>query len=177
VPALRERRGDLPALCNALLKRIARDSGMPVPQLSASVLASLASHPMRGNVRELENLLHLAVALTDGDELHLDFEPTEPDGLPANAPALLKGAPIAVPRHAPTDVAAGSMPRTALPSDLQAYLDKQERDILVRALQESGFNRTAAATRLGLSLRQIRYRIARLGITTPNGDDAAAADE
>ena len=180
VPALRERRGDLPALCNALLTRIARDSGMPVPQLSASVLASLAAHPMRGNVRELENLLHRAVALTDGDELHLDFEPTEPDGLAMEARAPLNVAPTAVARPAsPEFVAAVPMPRTALPSDLEAYLDKQERDILVRALQESGFNRTAAATRLGLSLRQIRYRIARLGITTPNGDDATAggADE
>jgi two-component system response regulator PilR (NtrC family) len=59
-----------------------------------------------------------------------------------------------------------------VPSDLQSYLDQQEREILVRALQESGFNRTAAAARLGLSLRQIRYRIARLGITTPQGEDA-----
>ena len=59
-----------------------------------------------------------------------------------------------------------------MPSDLQAYLDQQEREILVRALHESGFNRTAAAARLGLSLRQIRYRIARLGIATPSGDDA-----
>jgi two-component system response regulator PilR (NtrC family) len=59
----------------------------------------------------------------------------------------------------------------AVPSDLQSYLDQQEREILVRALQESGFNRTAAAARLGLSLRQIRYRIARLGIATPGGDD------
>jgi two-component system response regulator PilR (NtrC family) len=61
-----------------------------------------------------------------------------------------------------------------VPSDLQFYLDQQERDILVRALRESGFNRTAAAARLGLSLRQIRYRIARLGIAMPNADDAPA---
>ena len=52
----------------------------------------------------------------------------------------------------------------ALPTDLQAWLDKQERDILVRALRESGFNRTATAARLGISLRQIRYRIERLNI-------------
>jgi two-component system response regulator PilR (NtrC family) len=58
-----------------------------------------------------------------------------------------------------------------VPSDLQAYLDQQEREILVRALQETGFNRTAAAQRLGLSLRQIRYRIARLAIAAP-GDDS-----
>ena len=66
---------------------------------------------------------------------------------------------------------AAKAPQRAVPSDLQSYLDQQEREILVRALQESGFNRTAAAARLGLSLRQIRYRIARLGIATPNGDE------
>ncbi|HYP71119.1 MAG TPA: sigma 54-interacting transcriptional regulator, partial [Variovorax sp.] len=176
VPALRERRSDLPALCAALLTRIARDSGMPVPQLSPSVLAHLAAHPMRGNVRELENLLHRAVALTDGDELHLDFQATEP-GVIDFANAVTAPAPIAadaalLPTTARTASPEAPMPRGALPSDLQSYLDKHEREILVRALQESGFNRTAAAARLGLSLRQIRYRIARLGISTPGGDDA-----
>ncbi len=61
-----------------------------------------------------------------------------------------------------------------LPDDLQRHLDQQEREILVKALQETGFNRTAAAARLGLSLRQIRYRIARLNIEVPNDHDAAA---
>jgi two-component system response regulator PilR (NtrC family) len=59
-----------------------------------------------------------------------------------------------------------------VPTDLQAYLDQQEREILVKALRETNFNRTAAAQRLGLSLRQIRYRIARLAIATPGSDDA-----
>jgi len=54
-----------------------------------------------------------------------------------------------------------------VPRDLQAWLDEQERSILVRALQENHFNRTATAARLGISLRQIRYRIARLNIATP----------
>ena len=178
VPALRERRGDLPALSTALLARIARDSGMPVPQLSPSVLAQLAAHPMRGNVRELENLLHRAVALHDGDELHLDFEPTEPGPVDFELPSHVAPLPDAQPsvgRTAPADAAA-PLP-SALPSDLQSYLDRHERDILVRALQESGFNRTAAATRLGLSLRQIRYRIARLGISTPNDDTAGGASD
>jgi two-component system response regulator PilR (NtrC family) len=60
----------------------------------------------------------------------------------------------------------------SLPSDLQGWLDQQEREILIKALRESGFNRTAAAQRLGLSLRQIRYRIARLAIATPGSDEA-----
>jgi len=181
VPALRERRADLPALCAALLARIARDSSMPVPQLSPAVLAQLAAHPLRGNVRELENLLHRAVALTDGDELHLDFAETESGtaefaGLAASAPAPLGAEPVVTtPITARAAAPEGVAARGALPSDLQAYLDKHEREILVRALQDSGFNRTAAATRLGLSLRQIRYRIARLGISTPGGDDGAGS--
>ncbi|QDL39014.1 sigma-54-dependent transcriptional regulator [Rhodoferax sediminis] len=143
VPPLRERRSDLPALCEALLAKIAQESDMPVPALSSALLAQLASHPLSGNVRELENLLHRAVALSDGSELHVDFVP----GQPSNGPPAVTG-------------------------DLQSYLDQQEREVLVKTLTETGFNRTAAAARLGLNLRQIRYRIARLNITTPFGDDA-----
>jgi two-component system response regulator PilR (NtrC family) len=168
VPALRERREDLPALCEALLARIARDAGMPVPVLSPEVLQSLAEHPLHGNVRELENLLHRAVALSDGDVLHLDFVSSSSMALPV-APASAVPEPQAAGTAA---TAPDAKPVPAVPSDLQSYLDQQEREILVRALQESGFNRTAAAARLGLSLRQIRYRIARLGITTPSGDEA-----
>lgn len=153
VPPLRERREDLPALCQALLARIAQESGMPVPVLSQSVLQELASHPLGGNVRELENLLHRAVALSEGNELQVDFAPTQ---LP---PTAQEPAPAAAP------------PVTEVPADLQAWLDRQEREILIKALHESGFNRTAAAQRLGLSLRQIRYRIARLAIAAPGGDE------
>ena len=147
VPPLRERREDLPALCEALLARIAQESQLPVPSLSPQCLQRLGEQPLAGNVRELENLLHRAVALSDGDQLHVDFDAA------AEAPPPAGAAPPAV------------------PADLQAWLDHQEREILVKALQESGFNRTAAAQRLGLSLRQIRYRIARLAITAP-GDEA-----
>jgi two-component system response regulator PilR (NtrC family) len=67
---------------------------------------------------------------------------------------------------APTD--------SPLPTDLQRHLDQQERDILVKTLKETSFNRTMAASRLGLSLRQIRYRIARLKIDTPRDEDPDA---
>ncbi|GAC1601848.1 MAG: two-component system response regulator PilR [Ramlibacter sp.] len=161
VPPLRERRGDLPALCEALLARIAQESAMPVPVLSPAVLAQLCAHPLGGNVRELENLLHRAVALSDGEELQVDFAPTQ--AAPAPAPTVREVEPAAPP------LAGGSAP--VMPGDLQAYLDQQEREILVKALHDSGFNRTAAAHRLGLSLRQIRYRIARLAIAAPGGDE------
>ena len=83
------------------------------------------------------------------------------------------GAESYPPRTAPlSPLAAPSVPRAqTVPGDLQAHLDQIERDILVKALNETSFNRTAAAARLGLSLRQIRYRIARLNISTPFGDE------
>lgn len=183
VPALRDRREDLPALCAALLARIAQDGGLPVPHLSAELLRRLAQHRLDGNVRELENLLHRAVALNDGDELHLDLMAPRPEAAEAPAEtAIAEPAPSSAaaaggeaPRAAAAPAAESKPVAPALPSDLQAYLDQQEREILVRALHESGFNRTAAAARLGMSLRQIRYRIARLGITTPGGDEGASS--
>jgi two-component system response regulator PilR (NtrC family) len=160
IPPLRERRGDLPSLCEALLERIALESGMPPPPLSCELLEQLASHPLSGNVRELENLLHRAIAMGDGDALHLDFEPTQDMGLaPMPEPLPISASPVAVPTTG------------TIPSDLQAFLDQQEREILVKVLHETGFNRTAAASRLGLSLRQIRYRIERLNIATPQDNE------
>src|SRR6476661_7525521 len=82
LPPLRERREDLPALCEALLARIAQDSGMPVPLLSPQVLGELEAHPLAGNVRELENLLHRAVALSDGHSLQADALVCDPAALP-----------------------------------------------------------------------------------------------
>jgi two-component system response regulator PilR (NtrC family) len=81
------------------------------------------------------------------------------------------GAALHGPEPAALAAVRAALPPHVMPGDLQAYLDQQEREILVKALQESGFNRTAAAQRLGLSLRQIRYRIARLAIAAPGGDD------
>lgn len=159
VPPLRERREDLPALCQALLARIASEAGMPAPQLSQQVLDQLQAHPLPGNVRELENLLHRALALSDGSQLQVDLAPCATN---AAAPTTTPTAGEGTSGEAPAPV----------PSDLQAYLDQQEREILVKALKETNFNRTAAAQRLGLSLRQIRYRIARLAIATPGSDDA-----
>ena len=129
----------------------------------------MEQHPWPGNVRELENLLHRAVALSDGDELVV--EPAGPSA--ADRAFDTPPAPAQTPRSAPAPVADGI---ETLPHDLQAWLDQQERDILVRALQATHFNRTATAARLGISLRQIRYRIARLNITAPNDDNNADAE-
>ncbi|WP_088282381.1 sigma-54 dependent transcriptional regulator [Ideonella sp. A 288] len=156
MPPLRERLDDLPTICRVVLERISRDADVsPAPTLSADAFALLARYGFPGNVRELENLLHRAVALSGGGvidaaALGLGDEAFEESGwqaLEAVAPA-------------PPPTAAGA----DLPSDLVGHLDHVERDILVRALERHRFNRTAAGASLGLSLRQMRYRMARLGI-------------
>ena len=161
IPPLRERLDDLPALCESLLARIAAESGIAVPRLSPSMLEQICLAPLKGNVRELENLLHRAVALSEGNDLQVDIlsEQTMP-------------APLgATPEPATRPLEPAPAISTGIPSDLQSHLDRQEREILVQTLRETGFNRTAAAARLGLSLRQIRYRIARLNIDAPPGPE------
>lgn len=180
IPPLRERREDLPALCQVLLERIAHESGQPVPQLGAEALHTLAGHALPGNVRELENLLLRSVALSDGAFLQL--EAARPDAMAPVPPQTVtsEAVPVYVSTPAPLEPAVQQVapaPSNSpthfplpqdLPADLQAWLDAIERDILVRALQEFGFNRTAAANRLGISLRQIRYRMERLQIHDPS---------
>jgi len=201
VPPLRERVEDLPDICAAVLARIARDAGVaPVPQLAPEALVQLAGHPFPGNVRELENLLHRALTLTGSeaiDALSLGlsegvatvsgFESTVPGALwPATAAGLLPLGPLPGSPEAGAGAASAAAPRhgsrawalradgeapSPLPSDLEAYLDQVERDILVRALEQHRYNRTAAGASLGLSLRQMRYRMGRLGILGASDGD------
>jgi two-component system, NtrC family, response regulator PilR len=154
LPPLRQRREDLPELVVSLLKRIAGESQLPVPSDTQLLVAQLQVMQLPGNVRELENLLHRAMALSDGGQLSLDnVEPSVVDSSQLTLSAQSDQSP------------------TELPKDLQAHLDEQERQIIAHALKATGFNRTAAAARLGMSLRQIRYRMARLGIE--DGDETA----
>ncbi|HQQ69350.1 MAG TPA: sigma-54 dependent transcriptional regulator [Alicycliphilus sp.] len=167
IPPLRERREDLPALCEALLKRIAQESGSAVPRLSEQALQRIAQHPLTGNVRELENLLHRAVALSDGHELQVDG-PAQASGA-MDAPVAQQARPPAA--RAAIEAAAPATARPLPPGDLQAWLDQRERETLTQTLSAAGFDRTAAAARLGISPGQMRYRMQRLDITMPPGGE------
>jgi two-component system response regulator PilR (NtrC family) len=164
VPPLRERLEDLSSIAETLLRRIAHDAGVePIPSLSVTALQRLRAYAFPGNVRELENVLHRALALSGGQLLEaqdLDL-PDAPDlDAPAPPPPLTTSAPI-------------PLAEAPLPKDLAAYLDGLERAVLERALALHRYNRTAAGASLGLSLRQMRYRMARLGIGGPEGESGA----
>ncbi len=171
VPPLRERLQDLPEIAAQVLGRIARDAGVsPAPRLTPRALAQLSAHGFPGNVRELENLLHRVVALGDTDTIDTDAlglsdtdggELTVPAALPAEeVPTVDAGPPVATVAPVVAE----------LPSNLEAYLDAVERDILTRALERYRYNRTAAGASLGLSLRQMRYRMARLQVGGNDGE-------
>ena len=183
VPPLRERIEDLPAIGAHVLERLAREGSVwPAPRLTAEALIHLQRYPFPGNGRELENLLHRAVALSGGelidvydlglpDTVFTDSAAQEIEQLRGHlgrgvtdieAPPQVHDRPPMLPVEEP------------LPNDLAEYLDEVERDILVRALEQHRFNRTAAGVSLGLSLRQIRYRMARLGVNV--GGDLTGSD-
>jgi two-component system response regulator PilR (NtrC family) len=181
VPPLRERLEDLVSISERVLERIARDAGVsPPPRLTRDAIVHLMRYPFPGNVRELENLLHRAVALS-GDELidvydlglpetvFTDSAAQELDLITENTrgDVVQQLTQIELPPMVPVE--------EPLPSDLEKHLDNVERDILVRALERHRFNRTAAGASLGLSLRQMRYRMARLGVNV-GGDSGADRD-
>jgi two-component system response regulator PilR (NtrC family) len=149
MPPLRECREDIPLIAGAILERVAAQNGVPVPRISASAMDELMRYDFPGNVRELENILERALALSGSAELSredlaLHRIAPEEDAEAADAPMAR----------------AGSTPDVPLP----AYLDRLEREAILAALGKTGFNRTAAARLLGITFRQLRYRMQRLGI-------------
>ena len=181
VPPLRERREDIPAIAHALLRKITATDHNPPPEMDAAFVQRLQTLPLPGNVRELENTLHRCWALSDGKVLRADLLRDAPTASPA-VPAAEAPVPPAHPCGAdPVSVEslerlAGQRPlladEVALPCDLDAFVGAHEKALLLRALHCTQFNRTAAAALLGLNLRQIRYRMERLGID--GADDETA---
>jgi len=177
VPPLRERLEDLMGISSLVLERLARDAGVwPAPRLTRDALVHLSRYPFPGNVRELENLLHRAVALSGAEELDV-YDLGLPESVFTDS-AAQELDQIASAAESAIEVARGqgrmAPVEEPLPNDLAKYLDDVERDILVRALEHHRFNRTAAGISLGLSLRQMRYRMARLNVNV--GGDAGSAD-
>src|SRR5215831_15458686 len=148
VPALRERSGDIREIAEAILERLARRASGPAPQISREAVAQLEAYPFPGNVRELENVLERALTLSTGGVItpeHIRLRmASSPPGVDATAPV----------------VAAAIADNTALGSQLETI----ERDAIVKALEKTRYNKTAAAKLLGMSFRALRYRIKKLGI-------------
>jgi two-component system, NtrC family, response regulator PilR len=150
MPALREMPEDVPTIAHALLRRLASEMGVALPELAPEAIEALKSYDFPGNVRELENVLERALALCNDaiirrNDLFLSEHPVQ-----EAAELVVTGS------HAPLP-ATGELP-------LQEYLDKVEREAIMAALEKTRFNKTAAAKVLGITFRALRYRMERLAI-------------
>jgi two-component system response regulator PilR (NtrC family) len=155
VPSLRERIEDLPELAETLLQRIAREEGNGGAHLEQSAISALSNYDFPGNVRELENMLERALALSDGTTITADdlqFSPMTPRKAVAKA------------GDAPDHSTAADRDIQAAYGNLEAYLEDIERQVLSKALEESRWNKTATAKLLGISFRSLRYRLKKLGL-------------
>ena len=150
LPPLRERTEDIPLLVQHFVERYAAEVGKPVRGFSDAALARLASHPFPGNVRELENLVERAVALCTSETIG-------PESLP---PSVLEPA------------AKGAAPKLPLDgANLDALVNEFERGLLEEALRQARGVKKRAAVLLGISFRSFRYRLEKLGMDEPTGDD------
>lgn len=138
VPSLRERSDDIPLLAQHILERLSEQSGTDTPALNAEAMDALLRYPFPGNVRELENILERAITLCDGNTIQ--------------AGDLRLSA------------TAATMPVSAGPVSLEPFLDSIERDTIIKALEQTRYNKTAAAKLLGITFRALRYRLKKLGL-------------
>ena len=139
VPALRERPEDVSELVDSILRRLARRMKAPPHFVSKSALRALESYTFPGNVRELENILERAITLTTEGEISeqdIQLRPSTPAGASS----------------------------ASAPAPLGDHLEDIERVAIIKALEQSRYNKTAAAKALGMSFRALRYRIKKLGI-------------
>jgi two-component system response regulator PilR (NtrC family) len=145
MPSLREIPEDIPLMVQQVIERLARTSGTPQPTISDEAMMALRRYDFPGNVRELENILERALALCSDNTLTIaDLYLTQTTGKDKQ-PTL-----------------DGALGTRGLP--LHDFLDQVEREAIMKALEATRFNKTAAAKLLGITFRSLRYRLDRLGI-------------
>jgi two-component system response regulator PilR (NtrC family) len=161
VPALRERSEDIPDLAASIVRRLTRRLGIEAPTISAAALEVLQNFSFPGNVRELENVLERALALCndgriDVGDLQLRSAPRT-ESTPQPSPEAIAAMRAAAPGD-------GKAAEPHARSGLGEQLENVERAAIIKALEQSRYNKTAAAKLLGMSFRALRYRIKKLGI-------------
>lgn len=150
LPSLHEHAEDIPELAAVILQRLSVNSGLRAAQLTPAALAALQAYSFPGNIRELENVLERAFTLCEGQAI------TAEDLFLAGgaaSPVNSNAAPQAPPNLDPSQV-----------HDLEGYLEELERSAIQAALEATRYNKTAAAEKLGISFRALRYRLKKLGL-------------
>jgi DNA-binding NtrC family response regulator len=156
VPSLRERPDDIPLLSTHILKRMAQEYECEPATLASDAIAHLQGYDFPGNVRELENILERAFTLCDDDEIGAgDLQLGNGMQAAPSISGMITGAQS-------DDTGAIPVPEGEI--DLEGYLESIERQAIEKALEATRWNKTAAAKRLGISFRALRYRLKKLGM-------------
>jgi transcriptional regulator with PAS, ATPase and Fis domain len=140
IPPLREHKEDIPDLVNHFLARFAAESEKPLEGITRAALDALGEYHWPGNVRQLENVVERAVALTSGPVI--DVQDIHLDGTPGKAPAATQD--------------------NFLPEGMT--LEQWEDSMIREALRRANGNKSQAARLLGLSRNALRYRLGKIGV-------------
>jgi transcriptional regulator with GAF, ATPase, and Fis domain len=154
LPPLRERKEDIPALCEVFSRQIATDLNIPYRAIGPEVISRLVQYRFPGNLRELKNLIERAYILSSHDELTVDDFPVSPSetavghGLPTNG----------------NKASASLLTPPSEPFDLTAVLERAEKELILRTLSSTGGAQAEAARRMGLSRSALAYKLNKYGI-------------
>lgn len=154
VPSLRERFEDIEELTTTLLRKIASENSAPLCSVSADALLALQDYDFPGNVRELENILQRAATLCEDNTIqaiNLEF-------IKSPNTSLVATTPVVYTKKQETDLDISD------DFSLEKHLEAIEIEAIEKALQETRWNKTAAAKKLGMSFRALRYRLKKLGL-------------
>ncbi len=149
VPSLRERISDIPELAQLFLSNFAKEANVAIPQLNKDALTALKNYHFPGNVRELENILERAFTLCHDDTITVEDL------------KLREGGKTPAPDNLYPSINDLCAEQT---ESIDEYMAEVEREILTKALEQTAWNRTAAAKKLGISFRQMRYKLKKLGM-------------
>ncbi|MDO7667969.1 MAG: sigma-54 dependent transcriptional regulator, partial [Pseudomonadota bacterium] len=147
VPPLRERQADILLLANHILQHVAKKNAVISPTLNEQAIAALNTYDFPGNVRELENILERALTWAEGTSI------TQQDLM---LPTQLNPTGLLNNRQADRVL--------SVENDLESKLEEQERELITQALESTRWNKTAAAKRLGITFRALRYKLKKLNL-------------
>ncbi|KZZ15026.1 sigma-54-dependent Fis family transcriptional regulator [Oleiphilus sp. HI0130] len=161
VPSLRERQTDIPILAERFLNQVAQECDVDGARIDSAAMQALTSYSFPGNVRELENIIERAFTLCEDEVIR------EADLQLEDAPKIAPTKTHRIEEANSTDpIPESGAPALVRPEGmpLEAFLEDIERREIESALQQTKWNRTAAAKMLGMSFRSMRYRLKKLGL-------------